>query len=142
MPIVKLPSDTVLDAPTVTKLPADTKLEDTPTSSPKPTEGGAFYGAANLLPEGVQKYLPSFVKGPSVGEQLAAERDKVVAESQRLGRPLTLSELTKINPAISSAVAMGFGTHQIGETSALTKGADQKFITDQYTRAVKPTVSG
>jgi hypothetical protein len=112
----------------------------------EPPKGGALFGATQLLPEGVQKHLPSFLSGPSVGERLTAERQAVTSQEQRLGRPLGLAERLKAEPVMDSPVAAGFATHQVGELSGAmagaTKSAGEKFIKDQYDRVVKPTVSG
>jgi hypothetical protein len=136
---VKPPPGFTMDAPS----PTSGTAPDQPAELPK---GGAFFGATQLLPESVQKRLPSYLSGPSVGERLGAERTAVTSEEQRLGRPLSLAERLKAEPALNSPVAAGFATHQIGELpGAMTqaaKGANEKFIKDQYTRAVKPTVAG
>ncbi len=113
-------------------------------------EGGAFFGLAKALPEGVSQYLPGFLKGPSVGEQLTAESTRGEAVAPTPQGPESYREWlarqdTKLRAAspLSSPVATGFATHQIGgPIEAAAAGAGEKFIKDQYTRAVKPGVSG
>jgi hypothetical protein len=146
MPVVKLDPDTPLDpassSGSAVKLPSDTKLD------PAPKGGdGAFFGLAKTLPEGVSQYLPGFTKGPSVGEQLTATQQNLQAKEQKRGRPLTLSERLAAEPVTSSPFATGFATHQLGKiptaaATAAAKGASEKFVTDEYTRAIKPTTSG
>lgn len=115
-------------------------------SSPPSPPGSAFFGAAQLLPEGAQKYLPSSITGPSVGDQLAGEHERIGAEEKRLGRPLTPRERVDLSPVTGSPVAMGFATHQVGELpgamAATKSAAAENFIDRSYTRAVKPTVAG
>jgi hypothetical protein len=70
---------------------------------------GAFWGAARLLPEGVQKYLPAWAMGPSAVEQAArsdAEQQTLIAQ-HRYGAA-ALSGLD--NPFLSA-----LGTGNIGE---------------------------
>jgi hypothetical protein len=95
----------------------------------------------------VQKFVPPFMKGPSVSEQLTSTQQNLQAEQQKLGRPLTLRERLAAEPVTSSPVAMGFATHQVGgdiagPMAAATKGAGEKFIQDQYRTSIKPTVAG
>jgi hypothetical protein len=121
---------------------------DIPAPATTPTEPGtAFFGAANRLPESVQKRLPSFLTNPSTfGEQLATEGTRLADEEKRLGRPPTLQERLKLSPATSSPVAMAFGTHEVGELpgamAAANKAAFEKAISADFKRAVKPSVSG
>jgi hypothetical protein len=109
-------------------------------AAPPPTEtgGGAFFGAAKLLPEGVQKFLPDFLSGPSVGEQLTAAGERTEAAEKAAGRPLTLKERLAAEPATSSPVAMGFGTHQLGGDVPVPKIGTAGRA--EYTRAAKPSV--
>jgi hypothetical protein len=90
--------------------------------------------------------LPSFLTGPSVGEQMTTEGTRVADEEKRLGRSLTLQERLKLSPATSSPVAMGFATHETGELptamAAANKAASEKAIAADFKRAVKPSVSG
>lgn len=135
--------------PEPTAKPAESRAAEfgvtLPTPAP-PAGEGAFFGAAHLLPEGVQKWLPDFLKGPSVGEQLTASYERRAAEEKRLGRPLTPKELEQVNPIMSSPVAVGFATHQVGElgdaVAASNTAAAESFIKRAYTRAAKPGVSG
>jgi hypothetical protein len=62
--------------------------------------------------------LPSFLSGPSVGEQLTAEHQNVQAAEAKAGHPLSLKERLAAEPVMQSPVAVGFGTHQIGEEGA------------------------
>ncbi len=138
MPYGKLPDDTKLDgspqpAGGYGKLSADAKLDPTP----KPA-GDAFWGAANLLPESVQKFLPSFMSGPSALTQEMSAQNRADDEQKRLGRKLTLAERLKDNPATSSPVAMGFATHQIGGDVPVPKIGTAGRA--EYTRAAKPSV--
>jgi hypothetical protein len=110
---------------------------------PQPKAGTVLYGLPSLLPESVQRLLPSFVSGPSVGEQLASERQRTVFEEQRLGRPLTLRERLQTEPVLESPVAMGFATHNLAD--AITTGsvaAAEKAVTNLYQTAVKPSIVG
>lgn len=139
MPVTKLAPDTPLDPPgTVSRLPADAAL-DAPAATAKTGPGGLL----GLLPESVQKRLPSVLTGPSIGAQLDVAAQRREAEQKRLGRPLTLRERIALNPIESNPVMMSFGTHQIGEagSAAALAGAREKFIGDQYTRAIRPTVA-
>jgi hypothetical protein len=99
-----------------------------------------------LLPEGVQKHLPSFLSGPSVGEQLTAERQNVEAAEAKAGHPLSLKERLAAEPVMQSPAAVGFATHQVGELPGAIAGSAEasanKFIDSAYTRAVKPGVGG
>jgi hypothetical protein len=103
----------------------------------------AFYGAAHLLPESVQKWLPSFFTGPSAMGQLGAIAEREAAEEKRLGRPLTMREMHALDPITENPVAMGFGTHQIGELPGAMAGSAatsaSKFVDSAYKRAVRPT---
>lgn len=109
-----------------------------------PQPGGAFYGAASMLPTGIQQRLPSFLTGPSVGEQLAGERQAVTEAESKAGHPLGLAERLKVEPATASPVAMGFATHQTGELGGVVASgnaaAAENFIRRAYRRAVKPGV--
>jgi hypothetical protein len=103
-------------------------------------------GVASLLPESVQQYVPSFLKGPSALEQETTSLEKVGEEEKKLGRPLTLAERLKQSPAMESPVAAGFATHQIGETSpelsTMMAKSGKKFIEGKsYDKAVKPPTS-
>jgi hypothetical protein len=109
-----------------------------------PQPGGAFFGAARLLPEAVQRHLPSFLTGPSVGEQLTAHSQRLATEEKRLGRPLTMGERLRFEHPTQSPVAMGFATRELpGEArgllgSALAAG-DEAAIARLYGRAIEPT---
>jgi hypothetical protein len=104
---------------------------------PPVTAGGdAFYGAAKLLPESVQKFLPSWATGPSAMSQMMSEGQGRLAESKRLGRPLTLKEALAAEPVTESPVAMGFATHQLGGDVPVPKIGTAGRA--EYTRAAKP----
>jgi hypothetical protein len=138
MPVTKLDPGTPLDdAPSsrITLLPAGTQLDQ---PAPPPPASGAFFGAAKMLPESVQRFLPEFMKGPSVGEQLTASTEQGEAEAKKLGRPLTLKERLAAEPVTDSPVAMGFATHQIGgvDVPAPKIGTAGRA---EFTRAAKPS---
>jgi hypothetical protein len=117
---------------------------DAPAAPGNPAE--AFYGAAHLLPESVQKWLPSFFTGPSAMGQLGAIGEREAAEEKRLGRPLTMREMHALDPIMENPVAMGFGTHQLGELSGAMAGsaaaAGSKVFDSSFQRAVKPLPGG
>jgi hypothetical protein len=119
---------------------------DAPAATPTPQPGGAFFGATQLLPESVQKRLPSFLSGPSVGEQLTAEHQNVQAAEAKAGHPLSLKERLAAEPVMQSPAAVGFATHQIGELPGAMAGSAaasaSKFVDSAYARAVKPSVGG
>lgn len=108
-----------------------------------PTAQGGLFDLPHLLPESVQKWLPSVLTGPTIGAQLDEIAQRREAEQKRLGRPLTLRERIDLNPIESNPVMMGFGTHQIGEAggAAALAGTRERFIGDQYTRGIRQTVA-
>jgi hypothetical protein len=119
-----------------------------PAAAPKvplgPQPGSAFFGAARLLPEAVQRHLPEFLTGPSVGEQLTAHSQRLAAEEKRLGRPLTINERLHLEHPTESPVAMGFATRELpGEARGLLgsalAGGDEAAIAKLYGRAIEPT---
>jgi hypothetical protein len=120
---------------------ADKYTVEPPTAAPA-APGGAFYGAIEALPEGVQKYVPSFLKGPSALEQETTSLERVGEEEKKLGRPLTLAERLKQSPAMESPVATGFAANQIGELpsgiGANMAAAGKSDIDRTFRAAVKP----
>jgi hypothetical protein len=111
---------------------------------PKPDMGTAFYGALNLLPESVQKYVPSFLTGPSALERESQLPGEMREEEQRTGHKIPLHErITRM--ALGSPVAAGFATQQVGElpsgmANRMIKPGE-KFINKTYNTAVKPPPS-
>jgi hypothetical protein len=143
MPVIELPADTMFDGSSKESPPSGTKVTTLPkgtTLDPKepPASSGAFYGAAHLLPQSVQKLLPGFMTGPSAIEQIGAEGQKAAAETKRLGRPLKLRERLEAEPATSSPVAMGFATHQLGGDVPVPKIGTAGRA--EFARAAKPAV--
>lgn len=128
----------------------DKPLTFTKVGAPASAGDGAFFGLAKALPESVSQFLPGFMKGPSVGEQLSATQSTIEAAPQHSGKsilglpapPFSLSERLTQEPVTDSPVAMGFATHQIGEVPNITAKAiasHETALDKQFQRAVKPT---